>query len=132
MDTRELLRFSPAELRKLADVDRRTWRRWLTGRRRIPAAVLALARILAGGELPQGGTAWWGWWFHDGALVDPEGTAHTPGSIQVWAITRQQLQALRARENTTEPETLPTGVRAFPRRSLAHQLTIALNKKLEK
>lgn len=126
MDDLDTLRFAPPELQTLADVDRRTWRRWLTGRHRIPAAVLALARILAAGELPQGGALWSGWRFHDGALFDPEGIAHTPDSIQVWAITRQQLQAMRARENTTEPEILPAGVRPFPRRRLAHQLTRAL------
>lgn len=132
MQDPDFLRFAPPELRILVQVDRRTWRRWLTGRHRIPTAVLALARIFTAGELPQGGKLWEGWRFHDGALFDPEGTAHTPGSIQVWAITRQQLQALRARENVTEPESLPAGVRPFPRRRLAHQLTAALYQKLEK
>lgn len=129
MQDPDFLRFAPPELRILVQVDRRTWRRWLTGRHRIPAAVLALARIFTAGELPQGRKLWEGWRFHDGALLDPEGTVHTPGSIQVWAITRQQLQALRARENIIEPEILPAGVRPFPRRRLAHQITAAIDKK---
>lgn len=35
---------SSPELRILAGVDRRTWRRWLTGTHRIPAVVLGLGR----------------------------------------------------------------------------------------
>lgn len=127
MDDLDYLRFAPPELRRLAQVDRRTWRRWLTGAHRIPAAVLALARILTGGELPQGGTDWEGWRFHKGELVDPEGTAHTPTSIRLWWLTRQVLQDLRARENIEEPESLPAGVHPFPHRRRAHRLTTKFN-----
>lgn len=56
-------------------------------------------------------------------LYDPEGTAHTPGTIQAWHWTRQELQAWRARENAALPEDLPENVKPLPNRQRAAELT---------
>lgn len=73
----------------------------MRGEARIPASVVALARILQG-ELGGIAPAWSGWHLADGQLVDPDGVTHSPASIQAWHWTTQQLQALRGEENQRE------------------------------
>lgn len=98
-DDRDLVRFLPGRW-QAAGVSRRTWRRWMAGKTRIPQAVVQLAKILTRGELIQGGEAWRGWILkRTGELVDPSNVTHTPGSVQAWHWTRQQLQDLRGEEN---------------------------------
>lgn len=70
----------------------------MAGETRIPRAVVHLARILQG-ELGEISPAWSGWSLVGGQLVDPENVVHTPGSVQAWHWTAQQLSALRGEEN---------------------------------
>lgn len=83
-------------------ISRRTWRRWLSGRARIPRSAYELGRVLSGDTEIYG---WTGWRFMKGALYDPAGTAHTRASIATWHWTARRLQALRAEENTTGTDT---------------------------
>lgn len=99
---------------------------YLRGAVRIPHAVVLLAKILAGGELVQGGEEWRGWIINRrGELVDPQGTAHTPASIQSWHWCAQQLQALRGEENQKEKVTrIRTG-------HDAHVITLEMHRRLQ-
>lgn len=131
MEEYDLLRLARPEDRALVGVNRATWSRWLRGRSRVPLAVLNLFRIVVAGELPQGGDAWAGWRMVGGRLIDPAGIEHTPGTIQAWHWTRQELQGLRAKENTETPDDLPSNVIPLPTHRRAHQLTAELYRRLD-
>lgn len=129
MDPLDHLRYAGPQARALVGVNRATWSRWLRGRARVPAAVVTLLRILTGGELPQGGTAWEGWKFRDGKLFDPAGQWHTPSTVLAWHWTRQELQWLRSRENA-EAAIADSNVVRFPGRRSAQTVTAELYRRL--
>lgn len=131
MEVYDMLRRANPELRNLCGVHRSTWHRWMTGRGRVPSAVVALLRIVIAGELPQGGEPWVGWRLVGGQLYDPAGIAHTPGTILAWHWIRQELQDLRARENRALPDELPVNVRSLPAARRAHALTGELHRRLK-
>ncbi len=89
---------TPAQVIELCDVDRRTWRRWMNGQARIPRSVYELLRVRAGFFPAIAGDDWAGWKFHRGALCDPQGIEHTPGTITAWHYVRQHLEALQLAE----------------------------------
>ncbi len=125
MDDRDLLSYCPHELRA-ALANRTTWHRWRTGQSRIPRAVILLLQILIGGTLPF--PEWEGWRWHAGALVDPAGVVHTPRTIEAWHWTRQELQALRARENVHE---LAGDNIVVLDRTLARRITASMRQQLK-
>lgn len=102
-------------------VSRRTWRRWLSGRARIPRSAYELGRVLTG-NLSIFDATWTGWRFVKGALYDPAGTAHTHATIATWHWTARRLQALRAEENTTDRD-MGDNVVSLRR---AHRLTASI------
>ena len=128
MDPLDNLRRAGTETRALCGVNRATWSRWLRGHSQVPQAVTVLLKILTGGELPQGGDAWAGWKFHDGKLFDPAGQWHTPGTIQEWHWTKQELQWMRAKENASVAA--GGNVVRFPGRRSAHTITAELYRRL--
>lgn len=128
MDPLDYLRFAGPAARALIGVNRATWSRWLRGHSHVPQAVTVLLRILQGGELPQGGDAWAGWKFHEGKLFDPAGQWHTPGTIQEWHWTKQELQWMRARENAIAGSAV--NVVHFPGRRSAQTVTGELYRRL--
>jgi len=124
----DYLRYADDTARALAGVNRSTWSRWLRGQSKVPHAVIVLMKIITGGELPQGGDAWAGWKFKNGKLYDPAGQWHTPGTIQEWHWTKQELQWLRAREN--EIADSAANVVRFPGRRSAQTVTAELYRRL--
>lgn len=131
MDQHDLLKRAGEDARALLGVNRATWSRWRRGKSRVPLAVLNLLRIVVAGELPQGGKDWHGWRFLDGRLYDPSGQWHTPRTIAAWHWVRQELQSLRAKENTEAPDDLPANVLPLPSHRRAHQLTAELYSRLD-
>ncbi len=131
MDSTELLRRAPERTRVLIGASRATWSRWRRGLTRTPTAVKILLRIVINGELPQGGDDWKGWRFCDGRLCDPSGIEHTPGTIQAWHWTQQQLQTLRAQENHSLPGKLPDNVHALPAARRGHSITEELYRRID-
>lgn len=130
MDDADLLHLATPSIRALCTDCRSTWWRWRRDRASVPLAVRNLLRIVVGGDLPHFGPAWEGWRFNvkRGALVDPAGYEHTPGTIRAWWWLAQHLQSLRAREN----QLIQTNVVAFPGARTAHALTEELYRRLEK
>lgn len=96
----DLVRFAPARARAHIGVNRGTWSRWLSGKSRVPLAVINLLRNLVAGEILHDG--WEGWILRDGKLWDPSGQWHTPGTILAWHWVRQMLETARAEENRAE------------------------------
>lgn len=119
----------PAE-RALIGVNRATWSRWQRGLSRVPRSVAVLLQIIVGGELPHAGKDWEGWRFSQGKLWDPSGTWHSPGSILAWHWIGQELQAMRAAENTEQPEALPANVHSLATYRRGHRLTAELYRRL--
>lgn len=75
--------------------------------------------------------AWRDWTFNArGALVDPAGYEHTPGTIRGWWWLSQALRDLRRRENQ-QTQTLPPNVAVLPGARPAHALTDELYRRLE-
>lgn len=132
-DVERLARALPrAELFALLEITERTWRRWRV-RSHLPRSAWLLLRGFAGELEAIGGPAWRGWRLVRGRLVDPADVVHTPATIEAWHWIRQELQALRGRENREAPATLPANVRVLcPRRwRPAHALTQRLYDRLE-
>lgn len=97
-DARDAVRFIPGKWETVG-VSRRTWRRWMDGRARIPSAVVLLARLLVDGELGALDPAWRGWRLVRGKLWDESNQWHTPTTIHAWHWTRQELAALRRKRD---------------------------------
>lgn len=78
------------------------------------------------------GDDWQGWIFSGarGALVDPAGYEHTPGTIRGWWWLSQALRDLRRRENQ-QAKNLPPNVVVLPGARPAHALTDELYRRLE-
>lgn len=123
----DYLRFAGQEARALVGVDRATWHRWIVGKSRVPVAVINLLKILTG-DLSHGGSEWAGWTLRDGKLYDPAGQWHTPGSIQAWHWTRQDLQAARREENLNAGA--GDNVVTFPGRRSAANVSAELRRRL--
>lgn len=133
MDDADLLHLATPAARALCTDCRSTWWRWCRDRAPVPLAVRNLLRIVVGGDLRHFGHDWRDWLFNvkRGALVDPSGYEHTPGTIRAWWWLAQHLQALRARENQLI-QILPPNVAVFPGARPAHALADELYRRLEK
>lgn len=95
-DQRDLVRWIPGRWETVG-VSRRTWRRWMDGKARIPAAVVLLAQILVGGDLGAINPAWTGWRIVNGKLWDISDQWHTPQTVYAWWCTRGELDALKSK-----------------------------------
>lgn len=126
MNDLDLVRFAPARARAHVGVNRGTWSRWLSGKSRVPLAVINLLRNLVAGEILHSG--WDGWSIRDGKLWDPSGQWHTPATITAWEWTRQILQTARADEN--EAERAGKNVYVFTGRRSARAVTDDLRRRL--
>lgn len=132
MELSDLLHRATPAARALCTDCRSTWWRWCHARAPMPVAVRSLLRIVVGGDLSHFGPTWRGWSFNvkRGALVDPAGYEHTPGTIRAWWWLAQELQGLRGRENQ-RAQILPPNVVMLPIARPAHALTAELYRRLE-
>lgn len=73
---------SKAKAAELCDVDKRTWRRWESGKTSMPRATWGWFQAATGGGFAAGGPKWDGWSFYRGELVSPEGIGFTAGEVR--------------------------------------------------
>ena len=92
-----------AEAIEFLEVHPRTWSRWLCGLSPIPRAPYMLLRLVARGELPQGGEAWEGWRFVRGLLFSPENIGFTAGEIRALPIQYARIADLECQLRSSDP-----------------------------
>lgn len=88
---------------ELLEIHPRTWARWMNGLSPIPVAPYLLLRLVAHGELPQGGEAWEGWRFVRGLLVSPENIEFSAGEIRALPIQYARIADLECALRSSSP-----------------------------
>lgn len=86
--------WNKAKAIELLEIHPRTWVRWMRGLSPIPRAPYMLLRLLARGELPQGGETWEGWRFVRGFLVSPENIEFSAGEVRALPIQYARIAEL--------------------------------------
>jgi hypothetical protein len=97
---------------RLLEVHRTTIQRWCHGKIDVPVAAIMALRALKGDFPHMESKDWVGWSFgRDGKLYEPNGYAHTAGTIAATWWRYQETSALRAQVRELEARLEAAGVR---------------------
>jgi hypothetical protein len=86
---RDFLNVAPMTINRamaICKVDRTTFKRWLLGQTKPPAATMELLRLHAYGEPPSLHGEWSGWTFTQGKLWTPANRGYSPGEIEMFPM----------------------------------------------